>query len=95
MNDLITSINDVLWTYVLIVALVGCGVWFTWRTRFVQFRMVGEMLRLLTESAVDTVETQVKEKDAKDKKRHISFRPLLYLSPPVWVQAIWPVWQRL
>ena len=72
MNDLITFINDVLWTYVLIVALVGCGVWFTWRTRFVQFRMVGEMLRLLTESAVDTVETQVKEKDARNRKRHIS-----------------------
>ena len=54
----------------LIVALVGCGVWFTWRTRFVQFRMVGEMLRLLTESAVDTVESQVKE--VKNKKRHIS-----------------------
>ena len=54
MNELITAINDVIWSYVLIVALVGCGVWFTWRTRFVQFRMVGEMLRLLTESAVDT-----------------------------------------
>ena len=55
MNEFITQLNDVLWSYVLIVALVGCGIWFTCRTRFVQFRMVGEMLRLLTESAVDTV----------------------------------------
>lgn len=70
MNELITSINDVIWSYVLIVALIGCGVWFTWRTRFVQFRMVGEMLRLLTESAVSTVEEQVKEKEGKS--RHIS-----------------------
>ena len=70
MNDLITSINDVIWSYVLIGALVGCGLWFTWRTRFVQFRMVGEMIRLLTESAVNTVEEQVKEKEGK--KRHIS-----------------------
>lgn len=54
MNELITNVNDIIWSYVLIVALVGCGLWFTWRTRFVQFRMVGEMLRLLTESAVDT-----------------------------------------
>ena len=69
MNELITSVNDVLWSYVLMVALVGCGLWFTWRTRFVQFRMVGEMLRLLTESAVSTVEEQVKE---KTKSRHIS-----------------------
>ncbi len=53
MNELITAVNDVIWSYVLIVALVGCGLWFTWRTKFVQFRMVGEMLRLLTESAVD------------------------------------------
>ena len=70
MNELITAVNDVIWSYVLIVALVGCGIWFTWRTRFVQFRMVGEMLRLLTESAVSTVEEQVKEKTGKS--RHIS-----------------------
>ena len=68
MNELITAVNDVIWSYVLIVALVGCGLWFTWRTKFVQFRMVGEMLRLLTESAVDSVGDQVKGKE----KRHIS-----------------------
>jgi AGCS family alanine or glycine:cation symporter len=68
MNELITSINDAVWGYVLIFALVGCGLWFTWRTKFVQFRMVGEMLRLLTESAVDSVGDQVKGKE----KRHIS-----------------------
>ena len=54
LNDLITSVNDALWAYVLIGALVGCGLWFTWCTRFVQFRMVGEMFRLLTDSAVNT-----------------------------------------
>ena len=68
MNELITAVNNVIWSYVLIVALVGCGLWFTWRTKFVQFRMVGEMLRLLTESAVDSVGDQVKGKE----KRHIS-----------------------
>jgi len=72
MNELITAVNDVLWSYVLIVALVGCGLWFTWHTRFVQFRMVGEMLRLLTESAVSTVEEQVKVKEKEGKKRQIS-----------------------
>ena len=53
-NNLITTINDALWAYLLIGVLVGCGLWFTWRTRFVQFRMVGEMIRLLADSAVDT-----------------------------------------
>ena len=75
MNEVITQLNDALWGYVLIGALVGCGVWFTIRTRFVQFRMVGEMIRLLTDSAVDTVGEQVKE--ARDhetgtKRKHIS-----------------------
>ena len=71
-NELITSINDVVWGYVLIFVLVGCGVWFTFKTRFVQFRMVGEMFRLLTDSAVSTVEEQVKEQRAGEKSKHIS-----------------------
>ena len=51
MIEFINQINDALWGYVIIIVLVGCGVWFTVRTRFVQFRMVGEMFRLLTDSA--------------------------------------------
>ena len=60
MNELITTVNDIIWSYVLMVALVGCGLWFTWRTRFAQFRMVGEMIRLLTDSTVGTVKDQAK-----------------------------------
>ena len=51
MIDIINVINDALWGYLIIGALVGCGLWFTWRSRFVQFRMLGEMLRLLTDSS--------------------------------------------
>ena len=54
--------NDLLWGYCLIAALVGCGLWFTLRTRFVQFRMVPEMLRLLTDSSLKP----------KGAERHIS-----------------------
>jgi AGCS family alanine or glycine:cation symporter len=72
MNEWITAVNDAIWSYVLIGALVGCGLWFTIRTKFVQFRMVGEMLRLLTDSAVDTVETQVKEQKRGERSKHIS-----------------------
>jgi len=46
----IASINDLLWTYILIIMLLGCAVWFTIRTRFVQFHMLKEMVRLLGES---------------------------------------------
>ena len=68
MNELITSVNDAVWGYVLIFALVGCGLWFTWRTHFVQFRMIGEMLRVLTDSAVDTVEEHVREMGPQQRR---------------------------
>ena len=72
LNELITSVNDAIWGYVLIAALVGCGLWFTIKTRFVQFRMVGEMFRLLTDSAVNTVEEQVQEHKKGETSKHIS-----------------------
>lgn len=42
LTQLIGSINDVLWTYILIIMLLGCAFWFTYKTKFVQFRMIGE-----------------------------------------------------
>ena len=47
----IDATNRILWSYLLIVLLLGCAVWFTLRTRFVQFRMIREMVRVLGESA--------------------------------------------
>lgn len=47
---IIDLINDVLWTYILIALLLGCAIWFTFKTRFVQFRMIKEMVRLLGDS---------------------------------------------
>lgn len=47
----INEINDLLWTYILIMMLLGCAIWFSIRTRFVQFRMLREMIVLLSESA--------------------------------------------
>ena len=37
---LISRVNDVLWTYILIIMLLGCAFWFTFKTNFVQFRMI-------------------------------------------------------
>lgn len=45
--QLIDTTNNILWTYILIALLLGCACWFTIRTRFVQFRMLGEMIHLL------------------------------------------------
>ncbi|MFI3263273.1 MAG: alanine/glycine:cation symporter family protein [Rikenellaceae bacterium] len=47
LNNLINIVNDYLWSYILIVLLLGCALWFSIKTRFVQFRMIGEMFRLL------------------------------------------------
>ena len=58
----ITSINDVLWTYILVIMLLGCAFWFTLKTKFVQFRMLGEMIRLLGDS----------NKKGEGKEHHIS-----------------------
>ena len=50
MTQWINSINDVLWSYILIIMLLGCALWFTFKTKFVQFRMLKEMIRLLGDS---------------------------------------------
>lgn len=48
--DIINSINDFLWSYLLIAILLGAGLYFTIRLRGVQFRLIGEMARLLVRS---------------------------------------------
>lgn len=49
--DLLNLTNDILWTYILIAMLLGCAFWFSFKTRFVQFRMLKEMIRVLGDSA--------------------------------------------
>ncbi|TAA72980.1 alanine:cation symporter family protein [Planococcus salinarum] len=41
--------NNLLWTYILIGLLLGLGVYFTIRTKFVQVRLFGEMFRVISE----------------------------------------------
>ena len=50
LNTSIVFVNDFVWSYILVGCLIVCALWFTWRTHFVQFRMVGEMVRLLGDS---------------------------------------------
>ncbi|MBQ3323829.1 MAG: alanine:cation symporter family protein [Muribaculaceae bacterium] len=54
LNQALSSINEFLWGWhwhSILIVLAVCGVYFTIRTRFVQFRMVPEMFRLLCESS--------------------------------------------
>jgi AGCS family alanine or glycine:cation symporter len=44
---MLTTLSDLLWGRVLIVLLVGVGLWFTVASRFVQFRFFGLMFRVM------------------------------------------------
>lgn len=52
--QLLDNINDLLWSYVVITMLVLCAVVFTIRMRGMQFRMVRDMLRVITERPKDS-----------------------------------------
>lgn len=64
LNTAITNINNVLWTYILVAVLIVCAVLFTIKTRGVQFRMIGEMIRLLGDSTKKTHEKHVSSFEA-------------------------------
>ncbi|WP_079509067.1 alanine/glycine:cation symporter family protein [Mesobacillus jeotgali] len=50
-NNIITQLNDYMWSYILIAVLVILGTYFTFRTRFVQFKYFPEMIRVLKDPA--------------------------------------------
>lgn len=50
LNSLINFFNDILWGYVLIVMLLFIGTYFTLKTRFVQIRYFGQMIKILGDS---------------------------------------------
>ena len=56
LNTVINISNDFLWTYVLIAPLILLGLYFTFKTNFVQFRYIKEMFRLLTDGATSKKE---------------------------------------
>lgn len=53
LNNVTTVVNDALYGYILIILLVLGGIYFTVRTRFVQFRLLGEQFRAVTEKPKD------------------------------------------
>jgi len=53
LNSITTAVNDALYGYILIILLVLGGLFFTVRTRFIQFRLLGEQFRAVTEKPKD------------------------------------------
>ena len=67
-NDILTAINDVMYTYILVVLLVGVGIYFTIRTKGVQFRLLGDGIKSMLEKS---------EKNGKGEKKVSSFQALM------------------
>ena len=49
LETVVSAVSDALYSYILIIVLVLGGLYFTIRTRFVQFRLFGEQIRSVTE----------------------------------------------
>ena len=62
-EKIVSIVNDIVWNPLLVVLLVGAGMYFSFRTRFVQVRRFGLMIRSLFAKA---------EKDESGSKHGIS-----------------------
>ncbi|MCR1954465.1 alanine:cation symporter family protein [Clostridioides mangenotii] len=52
-NENVVVVNDYLWSYILIIMLVATGIYFSFKTNFVQFKYFIEMFRLLGDGFSD------------------------------------------
>ena len=67
LNEILGTINDFMYTYLLLFLLIGTGLYFTIRTKFVQVRMIREAIHILKE----------KGKEEDGKKQVSSFQALM------------------
>ena len=52
-ESILSFTNDALYSYILIILLIAGGLYFTFRTKFVQFRLFKEQIRCVTEKPAD------------------------------------------
>lgn len=50
MPDFLSFVSDILWGSVMIYLLIGTGIWFTWRTGYIQFRYLRQAGKSLKKS---------------------------------------------
>ncbi|WP_198162761.1 alanine/glycine:cation symporter family protein [Halobacillus mangrovi] len=56
LQEVLTFLNDAMWGYILVAALLGLGLWFSIKLNFVQFRYIPEMIRVLFDKRSMTAE---------------------------------------
>ncbi|MBD5219826.1 MAG: alanine:cation symporter family protein [Bacteroidales bacterium] len=66
---IIDIINEILWSYVMIAMLLLWAIYFTLATSGVQFRMIGEMCRLLVDSGQPKT---IEDKPEAAPRKHVS-----------------------
>ena len=52
-SEIINTLSNWLYTYILIVLLLGAGIYFTVKTKFIQFRCLKEAIRVVKEPSDD------------------------------------------
>ncbi len=67
-NNVLIKMNDIMYTYILIILLVGTGIYFTIRTRGVQFRLLKDGLKSMLKKD---------EKNGEGDKKVSSFQALM------------------
>ncbi len=67
LNNILSAVNDWMYTYLLLFLLIGTGIYFTVRTRFVQLRLLKESFHVLKEKAGEE----------NEKKQVSSFQALM------------------
>ncbi len=67
-NDLLAELNDFMYTYILIAMLLGVGIYFTVKTRGVQFRLMTDGIKSMMEKA---------QTDENGEKKVSSFQALM------------------
>ncbi len=58
LEQFVGATNNILWTYVLIAMLIGLGLYFSFKIKFVQMRHLGEMIRLMTNGLIGKTRKQ-------------------------------------
>lgn len=72
--DTVDTLNDYLWTYVVVVMLVACAIYFTFRSKGVQFRLLRDMVKVIVDRPIYNKvgkDEQEKEAQAEDELKKI------------------------
>ena len=69
---LVGTLNDLMYSYVLIILLLAAGLYFTIRSKGVQLRLLGESVRVVSEKSGDTKAVSAFEDG--EPRRHGKYR---------------------